>query len=222
MNREEIKKIIEEKVTIQIALDWDKAGKEIAHFENNFNKWNLDWIYSEEEPEKFYDALDLFDKECEKRMKQNPLINHYNRQVIKDTIGWTWVELVDQYLTEPTSVDGSIKFTYDSENNIVTLMGKKVIWSGRNKKFKTVDGYHGSAEDYNAANTTRFINNTSNYLDRVSVLLEIFRNTSDPNSIKKITEEFGKMARRADEKMDEINEKIKRGKKRLLAKEVKA
>ena len=82
MNRIEIKKIIKENVTIQIASDWYHEAEKLMHFDYGFNAHFLDSISCTDDAEKFDYALDLFEEECERLLTErlktdwlNPLIN---------------------------------------------------------------------------------------------------------------------------------------------------
>ena len=73
MNRIEIKKIIKENVTIQIASDWYHEAEKLMHFDYGFNGDFLG-ISCTNEPDRFDYALDLFENQCEKLLTgRNPL-----------------------------------------------------------------------------------------------------------------------------------------------------
>lgn len=74
MNRKEIKKIITENVTLQIASDWYHEAEKLMHFDYGFNGDFLDSISCTSEPDRFDYALDLFENQCEKLLVgRNPL-----------------------------------------------------------------------------------------------------------------------------------------------------
>ena len=82
MNRKEIKKIITENVTLQIASDWYHEAEKLMHFDYGFNGDFLDSISCTDEAERFDYALDLFENQCEKLLAErletvwlNPLMN---------------------------------------------------------------------------------------------------------------------------------------------------
>jgi len=74
MDRKEIKKIITENVTLQIASDWYHEAEKLMHFDYGFNGDFLDSISCTNEPDRFDYALDLFENQCEKLLAgRNPL-----------------------------------------------------------------------------------------------------------------------------------------------------
>jgi len=69
MTKAEIKKTIQENVTLQIASDWYSSAEKLMHFDDGFNSQYLELCCTNDD-EKFDYALELFESECERLLTE--------------------------------------------------------------------------------------------------------------------------------------------------------